>query len=447
MKISQLGLTLALMLGLLSLSPLPAFAQGGNNPECLGSSCGRPRQEGGGCGCGCGCSVWVAMTDDGKTLSYTDDADGDGIDDAHDNCPFVPNRDQRDSDGDGVGDACDNCPTIANRDQHDINGNGIGDVCDPDMDGDGIPNAQDNCPRIPNRDQKISFPNLFTIGDACNPDIDGDGVPNNRDNCPYVYNPTQVLPPDTSRCDHDTDHDGISDSYDNCPTVYNPDQKDTDHDGIGDACSLDIDGDGVLNEKDNCPTVYNPDQRNFENASVGSACNPLPNCFHMRKGGDALGDDWLNMQRPFQTAMGTELSVPKTGAKVQLAIGSNRSGAMNTTFTVVSAPSGSNVIVANPVQTFVRKDGTGFVFDYSDSSLGSSITPDKDGTYVIQANSRLAFDDRAYPGVTNSTSTFTLHVGDSSSGGHASSCATMPVGGPVAGLALALLAMLRRRKR
>lgn len=35
------------------------------------------------------------------------DADGDGIADASDNCPQVPNPDQADSDGDGLGDACD----------------------------------------------------------------------------------------------------------------------------------------------------------------------------------------------------------------------------------------------------------------------------------------------------------------------------------------------------
>ena len=39
------------------------------------------------------------------------DSDGDGVSDAADNCPLVPNADQADSDGDGIGDACDD-PTI-----------------------------------------------------------------------------------------------------------------------------------------------------------------------------------------------------------------------------------------------------------------------------------------------------------------------------------------------
>lgn len=40
-----------------------------------------------------------------------------GIRNAVDNCPRVPNADQKDSDGDGVGDACDNCPRKSNPDQ------------------------------------------------------------------------------------------------------------------------------------------------------------------------------------------------------------------------------------------------------------------------------------------------------------------------------------------
>jgi Thrombospondin type 3 repeat len=41
------------------------------------------------------------------------DEDGDGIDDACDNCPHIPNVDQADSDGDGVGDVCDPQPFVA----------------------------------------------------------------------------------------------------------------------------------------------------------------------------------------------------------------------------------------------------------------------------------------------------------------------------------------------
>ena len=33
----------------------------------------------------------------------------------------------------------------------------------------------------------------------------------------------------------------------------NPDQKDSDTDGVGDACNEDCDGDGVKNQDDVCP--------------------------------------------------------------------------------------------------------------------------------------------------------------------------------------------------
>jgi hypothetical protein len=42
------------------------------------------------------------------------DADGDGVIDAVDNCPTIPNADQLDADMDGIGDACDAQPLIPN---------------------------------------------------------------------------------------------------------------------------------------------------------------------------------------------------------------------------------------------------------------------------------------------------------------------------------------------
>ncbi|WP_197041593.1 thrombospondin type 3 repeat-containing protein, partial [Chondromyces apiculatus] len=70
-----------------------------------------------------------------------------------------------DADGDGVQDAVDNCPAVYNPSQADLDGDGLGDVCDPDDDGDGVLDAADNCPRTPNAGQEDA--NGDGIGDAC----------------------------------------------------------------------------------------------------------------------------------------------------------------------------------------------------------------------------------------------------------------------------------------
>jgi hypothetical protein len=48
--------------------------------------------------------------------------------------------------------------------------------------------------------------------------------------------PPPPPPPPAPKPPPDRDHDGVPDYKDNCPDVYNPDQKDSDNNGIGDAC-------------------------------------------------------------------------------------------------------------------------------------------------------------------------------------------------------------------
>ncbi|MCB9738681.1 MAG: thrombospondin type 3 repeat-containing protein [Deltaproteobacteria bacterium] len=77
------------------------------------------------------------------------DLDADGLCDAGD----------PDDDGDGTNDANDNCPVIANADQVDTDGDGQGNACDADDDNDGVLDADDSCP----------------LSDASGVDLNGDG--------------------------------------------------------------------------------------------------------------------------------------------------------------------------------------------------------------------------------------------------------------------------------
>ncbi len=125
----------------------------------------------------------------------TVDCDGDGVNNASDNCVSSINPLQEDMDNDGVGDACDNCVTEPNPDQLSSDGDSLGDPCDP-------------CP-----------------SDAAN-DPDGDAFCSAIDNCPDVPNANQA----------DGDGDGVGDPCDNCEFIANPGQEDLDQDGVGNLC-------------------------------------------------------------------------------------------------------------------------------------------------------------------------------------------------------------------
>jgi hypothetical protein len=103
--------------------------------------------------------------------ALSDDIDGDGIPNEHDNCPTVYNPGQEDRDNDGVGDACDLCPDTPDPTNHDEDRDGVGDVCDDcpltpdfqvDSDGDGIGDACDIA--FYNLSKRVNFDAFQRVG-------------------------------------------------------------------------------------------------------------------------------------------------------------------------------------------------------------------------------------------------------------------------------------------
>ncbi len=134
-------------------------------------------------------------------------------------------------------------------------------------------------------------------------DDDDDEVLDESDNCPLVANQDQK---DTDgdgigdACDTDDDGDGVPDDEDNSPLVPNPDQKDTDGDGIGDVSDNDDDNDGKDDVNDNCPLKKNPDQADADNDGVGDICDDTPEgpCAEYEAGPDVLNRTVpVNMER------------------------------------------------------------------------------------------------------------------------------------------------------
>jgi hypothetical protein len=138
----------------------------------------------------------------------------------------------RDRDGDTVTDNLDNCVLTPNTPQTNLDGDTRGDACDPDCT---LTTTLRRCTA-----------NASTTADCV---TNGDQYTVNRT---WTIEHTGVC----SNVDDDADADRNEDAIDDCPTVSNPAiiagtqrQKDSDRDGLGDACdpagTFDDEGDGI----------------------------------------------------------------------------------------------------------------------------------------------------------------------------------------------------------
>jgi len=388
------------------------------------------------------------MTDRGDTYQFADDADGDGVEDDFDNCPFVSNFDQTDSDGDTVGDTCDNCANFSNTNQSDINGNSIGDSCDADADSDNIPSASDDCPLSYNPGQEDTDGN--GLGDACDP----------------AYKDACRADPSAASCATDSDRDGVQNAADNCPFVSNPNQGDMDKDGTGDQCDLDKDGDGRQNFQDNCAGVANPSQVDIDNDGLGDAgnfgtdnqfesCDPKE-CFvtdRVAYQGMSDGDKASSCLDP-NNAFDTRLAIagPNNGTTdlhvgdvIEIRLFTNRLNELHSwSSSFGSQPGGSTSILDNAIGSAGTYPNT---FQVGSDPKFSTIRfkADKVGTYSIAVTTQLVNGDTL--GVTSSTQHIEANVSEgtgNSSGGCSSTQAEGALGALAIGLGFA--AVLRRRR-
>ena len=217
--------------------------------------------------------------------------------------------DQNDLDGDGVQNADDDCPNDAGTSTQDLDG------C-PDGDGDGYSNAGDAFPDNANEWADSDGDGVGNNADAFPDDptetfdSDGDGVGDNSDMFPFnafetfdsdgdgVGDNGDAFPNDASES-ADTDDDGVGDNADAFPTNAF-EQYDSDGDGVGDNTdafpndaseSADSDGDGVGDNADAFPNDAT-ESVDSDGDGIGDNADAYPNNANESadSDGDGVGD-------------------------------------------------------------------------------------------------------------------------------------------------------------
>ncbi len=116
--------------------------------------------------------------------------------------------------------------------------------------------------------------NFVTIV-ASQPDYDEDGIENSLDPCWETPDPDWDPRAGAPIGPGDQDGDGVPDSCDPNPTVKSDDKGGECTAGVG-VAGADEDCDKWMNRGDNCPLVSNPDQKDSEPDGIGDACDPDP---------------------------------------------------------------------------------------------------------------------------------------------------------------------------